>query len=75
MKTPNEDESKRCLQIRKRSKRGEYTSPADNLFCNRMYMKYPEWYESVEVEDEIFNDTVPIGSNLRRVNGKWVYLK
>lgn len=73
MKTPSEDESKRCLQIRKRSKRGEYVSPDDNRFCEKMYIKYPEWYE--KTEDKVFNDTVPVGSNLRRIGRKWVYLE
>ena len=73
MKTPTEDESKRCLQIRKRSKRGEYTHPDDNAFCGKMLKRYPEWYNITE--DEVFNDTVPFGSNIRRMNGKWVYLK
>jgi len=73
MKTPNEDESKRCLQIRKRGKCGEYTHPDDNAFCAKMFNLYPEWYE--KTQEEVFNDTVPFGSNVRLKNGKVVYLK
>lgn len=73
MKTPNEDESKKCLQIRKRNRRGEYVSPEDTRFCEKIYMKYTEWY--TKTQDEVFNDTVPVGSNVRHVNGETVYLK
>lgn len=73
MKTPNEDESKRCLQIRKRNRQNECVSPEDIRFCEKMYMKYPDWY--TKNEDEVFNDTVPVGSNVRRINGETVYLK
>jgi len=73
MKTPNEDESKKCLTIRKRDKRGEYVSPEDNRFCEKIYNKYTEWY--VKTQDEVFNDTVPFGSNVRLKDGKEVYLE
>jgi hypothetical protein len=73
MKTPTVDESKRCLQIRKRSKRGEYSSPEDHDFCGEMFKKYRDWY--YKTEDEVFNNTVPVGSNIRRVDGETVYLK
>jgi deoxyadenosine/deoxycytidine kinase len=73
MKTPNEDESKKCLRIRKRNRRNEYVSPEDIRFCEKLYDKYTEWY--TKAEDEVFNDTVPVGSNVRRVNGETVYLK
>jgi len=73
MKTPERDESKKCLQIRKRNKRGEYVSSEDIRFCEKMYNKYTDWY--TKTEDEIFNDTVPAGSNVRRKDGKTVYLE
>ena len=73
MKTPNADESKKCLQIRKRNKRGEHVSTEDIRFCEKMYNKYTDWYTTTE--DGVFNDTVPVGSNVRRKDGKTVYLK
>jgi hypothetical protein len=63
MKTPNENESKRCLQIRKRNKRGEYIHPDDIRFCEKMFKDYPEWYKTTD--EEVFNDTVPYGSHTR----------
>jgi hypothetical protein len=63
MKTPDEDESKKCLQIRKRNKRGEYTNSLDIKYCEKMYKKYPEWYAITE--EEVFNDTVPYGSDVK----------
>ncbi len=73
MKTPNEDESKKCLTIRKKNRCDEYVSPEDIRFCEKLYIKYTEWYE--KTQDEVFNDTIPVGSNVRRVNGETVYLK
>ncbi|MFA5745707.1 MAG: hypothetical protein WCX79_01145 [Candidatus Paceibacterota bacterium] len=73
MKTPEKDESKKCLQIRKRCKCGEYVSSEDIRFCEKMVSKYPEWY--TKSEDEVFNDTIPFGSNVRMKDGKLVYLK
>jgi hypothetical protein len=73
MKTPDKDESKKYFGIRKRSKRGEYVSLEDIRFCAKIYIKYAEW--SKTTEDEVFNYTVPVGSNVRRKDGKTVYLK
>ena len=73
MKTPDKDESKKYFEIRKRSKRGEYVSSEDIHFCEKIYIKYVEW--SKTTEDEVFNDTVPFGSTVRRKDGKTVYLE
>ncbi len=73
MKEPTPDDAIRCLRIRKRTKRENDFSPDDMHFCEKMLIKYPEWYK--KTEDEVFNDTVPFGSNVRKENGEYVYLE
>ena len=72
MKEPTPEDAKRCLQIRKRIKKGEYCHPEDIQFCEDMYRKYEEWYTISD--DEVFNDTIPYGSNVRMKNGKIIHL-
>ena len=72
MKEPTPEDARKCLEIRKRGKRGGYTHPAENKFCEKMFNKYPEWYKITC--DEVFNDTVPVGSNVRKKNGETIYL-
>ena len=61
--TPEKDDAKRCLEIRKRSKSGGITSCPEMKFCEEMNRKYPDWY--TQTEEEVFNDTVPFGSFVR----------
>lgn len=63
MRTPNEADRKKCIALRETSKRGGYIHKDDMAFLNRMLKKYPWWYSSTE--HEIFNATVPFGSNVR----------
>lgn len=63
MKEPTGDEKSRCLDLRKRSKKGEHLSPEDMKFCAKMFKQYEEWYAATE--KNVFNETVPFGSNVR----------
>lgn len=56
-------DAKRCIEIRKRSKKGQYISPEESRFCEKMCNMYPEWYFSLE--EDIYNATVPFGSLAR----------
>ena len=64
MKKPEDSEAERCIEIRKRGKRGEHVGPEDAEFCRLMVKQYPGWYHKTEVR--VFNETVPFGSNARR---------
>lgn len=63
MKQPPQEDAERCMAIRKRSKRGEYSNPDDYRYCEKMFAKYPEWYRKTEAR--VFNETVPFGSNVK----------
>ncbi len=63
MKEPKSNEASRCLEIRRRSKRGEYISRDDRMYCEMMLSEFPYWYASTE--KQVFNETVPFGSNVR----------
>jgi hypothetical protein len=63
MKMPSPENEKRCLEIRKRSKRGDHICREDMKFTEKMFKSYREWYK--ETEEEVFNDTVPYGSSAR----------
>ncbi len=63
MKEPDYIEAERCIEIRKRGKRGESLNQEDVRYCMRMYKRYPEWYTKTEAR--VFNETVPFGSNVR----------
>lgn len=60
MKEPSAEEQRRCLDLRKRSKRGEHLAPEDMKFCTKMFKDYPEWYG--QTEKTVFNEKVPFGS-------------
>ena len=63
------DESwKKVFAIRCRSKRGEAITPAELRLCSRARRKDPARYETMEVD--VFNATVPFGSNVRRIHRK-----
>ncbi len=63
MKEPIYIHQTRCLELRKRSKRGEYLSSEESQFCAKMFKQFPEWYALTE--KQVFNETVPFGSNVR----------
>jgi hypothetical protein len=63
MKEPEPNDARRCLKIRKRSKREGDFSADDMHFCDKILAKYPEWYANTE--EEVFNDTVPYGSSVK----------
>jgi hypothetical protein len=69
-KQPLYEDAERCIELRKKSRTGTHNSEEDHKFVMKMFKKYPEWYS--ETEDRVFNETVPFGSNLKRVNGKLV---
>lgn len=50
--------------IRCRSKRGQGISAVEQKLCTRAWKEDPDRYEDVEVE--VFNATVPFGSNVKR---------
>ena len=64
MKMPLVNDAERCLELRKRGKRGQYLSPEDSKFCLKMFKQFPEWYSKTEAR--VFNETVPFGSNMRK---------
>jgi len=64
MKEPDSVERERCMTLRCRSKRGEHLSDEDYAFCTEMWKKYQEWYKATEVD--VFNRTVPFGSNVSK---------
>lgn len=61
MKEPEYKDKEKCLDIRRRSKSGERISQEELDFCVKMLKKFPKWYSSTS--KEVFNDTVPFGSN------------
>lgn len=62
-KEPSIADAERCIELRKRGKRGIQNSPEDYEFCRRMFRRYPEWYSRTEAR--VFNETVPFGSCAR----------
>ena len=61
MKMPNVVDADRCFGLRCQSKRGEYVSPKDVVFFERMFKEYPEWYASLD--HRVFKATLPFGSS------------
>ena len=64
MKEPAAEDKTRCLDLRKRAKKGEHLTSEDMKFCTKMFRDYGEWYAATE--KTVFNETVPFGSNARR---------
>ena len=60
---PLYNDAERCLEIRCRSKTGRETTKEEHRLCLKMLHKYPNWYS--ETERDIFNRTVPFGSNVK----------
>lgn len=60
MNKPTVSEQELCLDLRRRSKRGEHLSPDESAFVRRMFESYPEWYRSTD--RRIFVETAPFGS-------------
>lgn len=58
-----EYDAERCIEYRKRAKRGEHLTPEESRFCERMFKKFPKWYAATE--KRVFNETVPFGSNVK----------
>lgn len=63
MKEPTPADAARCLRLRKRSKLGHDNSADDQRFCRKMFREFPDWYSATQ--HEVFNDTVPFGSQAR----------
>ena len=63
MNEPSNADMKRCLDIRRAAKRGNYTSKEDSIFIQKIWKKYPEWYKSTE--RTIHADTLPFGAENR----------
>lgn len=61
MNEPNSKDAYRCFEIRCRSKEGKHVSEDEHRFCEKMWKEFPEWYS--KQEREVFNATVPVGSN------------
>ena len=66
MKVPPNQIANRCLELRKRAKRGECLSPAEHKLIRHVFENYEEWYAATE--NLVFNETVPFGSNIRKPN-------
>lgn len=62
MKIPSREDAARCLELRKRSKRGEHLNREEHRFCVKMFSEYRAWYAKTEAK--VFNETVPFGSNV-----------
>ena len=60
---PPTNEAKRCIEIRTRSKRGEFIASEDRDFCERMWDDYQEWYEGTQ--RQIFVESAPFGSQIK----------
>lgn len=60
MKTPSQVDQIYCIEIRKRSKRGERLSRDECDFIDKMYKQFPEWY--ISTNQQVFNETAPFGS-------------
>jgi hypothetical protein len=63
MKKPSSEDAATILRLRKQSRSGHYLSPSEMRLCESFFIKYPEWYEYTD--EEVFNDTVPLGSNVK----------
>lgn len=62
-KTPSPQDAEKCLDLRKRSKRGEHLTIEDSQFISFMFKKYSSWYKKTEII--VFNETIPFGSNIQ----------
>lgn len=63
-KQPPVREAERCIELRKRTKRGETISEEDFTFVHQMYRTYRMWYRATE--KRVFDETVPFGSQAKR---------
>lgn len=63
MEKPSSEDAERCLDIRRKSRRGEYVSEKDRSWNRKMFNCFEEWYSKTEAR--VFNDTVPFGSNVK----------
>lgn len=61
---PNAEMVEKIIDIRKRSKRGEYISQIDAEVVTYAYKTWPKWY--AKTESRVFNETVPFGSATKR---------
>lgn len=66
IKRPTLEDRTRSLDIRKRSKQGISISSDERRFNRKIFVNYEEWYQYTEAE--VFNDTVPFGSGVRKQN-------
>lgn len=64
MKKPKATDAAYCIELRKMCKMGRRLDQEQMAFCDLMYNNYPEWYASTD--KQVFNKTVPYGSNARR---------
>lgn len=60
MKRPSNQDQAFCLELRKRSKRGEYLNKENREFIEWVWRNFEEWYCSTE--KEIFEQTKPYGA-------------
>jgi hypothetical protein len=67
-KEPPYAEAQRCLEIRKIAKSSGRVTAEEINFCAQMLKKYPEWYESTV--GEVYDATVPFGSNVKWTDGR-----
>jgi len=58
-----QEEMDKLFYIRCRDKRGEYTTPEENKFCQDMHMKWRTEYK--QMDRKVFLATAPFGSNLK----------
>ena len=60
VKEPSYADAERCIEIRKRSKKGMAVSDEEHLFCMKMFKEYRGWYNKTEMR--VFNETKPFGA-------------
>lgn len=45
MKEPSYNDKEKCIDIRKRSRQGQFISKEDSDFCEQMFKNYKAWYK------------------------------
>jgi hypothetical protein len=57
---PNFSDAERCINLRVKSKQGDYLDPDDTAFVEKMWRNFPVWYSSTE--KRIFDESAPFGA-------------
>ena len=71
IKIPSYNDAHKSLDIRKRSKRGIQISQEEQKFNYEIMRKYYAWAQATEAQ--VFNETIPFGSDATRDAIKFQY--